>query len=307
MGWGCYKMNKIIVNLFFYVVFLSFGLSTGPQTIYVIQNASLLSNSSTGLAKSHYLNPANLVNLNGYVSFSNNNANFDLKGQKISLLNSSDDSNSLFSFESLSSSSIPIYGESTSDDGPEGYFDSYWYACEFSRIINMSDYFDLFKNITFGFKIKGYMYKLFTLKSSDYSISFGINKKINEQLKLGLVVNNIGVKKIDNLSNQISGTYDGREDYGVGVYYLVPNDLFGIAADFYFRNDVVVSKLAFESNFPIFNLSLGSTNYGSYKDFCYGFSLDLNNWNIEYGYLTYDDTGQKYLGNPSSIQISRKF
>ena len=118
------------------------------------------------------------------MSFSNNNANFDLKGQKISLLNSSDDSNSLFSFESLSSSSIPIYGQSTSDDGPEGYFDSYWYACEFSRIINMSNYFDLFENITFGFKIKGYMYKLFTLKSSDFSISFGINKKINEQLNL---------------------------------------------------------------------------------------------------------------------------
>tara|TARA_B100001094_G_scaffold190844_1_gene184780 strand:+ start:1455 stop:2357 length:903 start_codon:yes stop_codon:yes gene_type:complete len=300
-------MNKVIVNLFFSIIFFSLGLSTGPQTIYVIQNASLLSSSSTGLAKNHYLNPANLVNLEGYISFSNNNANFDLKGQKISLLNKSGDSNSLFSFESLNSSSIPIYGESTSDDGPEGYFDSYWYACEFSRIINASNYFHLFENVTFGLKIKGYMYKLFTSKSSDYSISFGFNKKINEQLKLGLVVNNIGVKKIDNLSNQISGSYDGREEYGVGIYYLAPNDLFGVATDFYFRNNEVVSKLAVETNFPIFNLSLGSTHYSSYKDFCYGFALDLNNWKIEYGYLTYGDTGQKYLGNPSSIQISRIF
>ena len=300
-------MKKLSLSMFFCIIFFSQGFGTGQQTIYVIQNASLLQNSSTGLASNHYLNPSNLKNLESYISFSNNSAIYDLEGQKISLLNNLDGNNFLFSFESLNSSSIPIYGNSASDENPEGYFDTYWYAFEYAQNVNLSNYFDKLENIAFGLKIKGSMYKKFTLKESDFSISLGFSKSISKQLQLGLVVNNLGMKSWSTSVNQSSGSYDGSAELGVGVNYLTSNDLINIAADLYSRNNVLISKFSVATNLPIFNLSFGTTHYENYKDFCYGFSIELNNWKIVYGYLSYGYNQQKPLGNPSSIQFARKF
>ena len=307
MGWSCYKMKKTVINMFCYIVFFGLSLCTGPQTIYLIQNASLLKNSSTGIAKNHYLNPANLENIDSYISFSNNSAIYDLDGQKVSLLNNLDGTNFLFSFESLNSSSIPIYGDSASDENPEGYFDSYWYAFEYAQNVNLSSYFNKFKNIAFGFKIEGSMYKMFTAKSSNYSFSFGFSKALTKQLELGLVINNLGMKNRGNSVDQFSGLYDGSAELGVGINYLTPNELFDFVADVRLRNNILLGKFSINTRFPVFNLSFGSTQYDNYKDFCYGFSLDLNNWKIFYGYLSYGYNDQKPLGNPNAIELTRKF
>ena len=76
-------MKKIIK----YMILFSLGFSTGPQTMYVIQSASLLGSSSTGIALNHNLNPANIELYDKHISFSKNNSIYDLEGQKISYLN----------------------------------------------------------------------------------------------------------------------------------------------------------------------------------------------------------------------------
>ena len=164
-------MIQQVSHIIFYILLLSAVFSIGPKSVYVIQNAALLSTSSTGIAKNHYLNPANLRNQSNYISFSNNNLIYDLKGQKFSFVSSSSNNNFLFSFESMKSTNIPIYGNSSSDESSEGYFDSYWYACEFGQNFSLNNFFKNAKDFSFGFKIRGSIYKLFTTKESDYSIN----------------------------------------------------------------------------------------------------------------------------------------
>ena len=145
-----------------YIIFFSLALCTGPQTIYVVQNASLLANSSTGIAFNHNLNPANLVFNNKYISFSKNNSIHDLDGQKISISNILNEKKSFFSFENLSSSSIPIYEDSApTDDNPIGYFDTYWYAVEFSQSFKLNKYFHK-SNIMLVYKIRKIIFNNFS-------------------------------------------------------------------------------------------------------------------------------------------------
>ncbi len=299
-------MIQKFLHIIFYIPLLSVVFSIGPKSVYVIQNATLLSTSSTGIAENHYLNPANLKNQSIYMSFSNNNLIYDLKGQKFSFVSSLSNNNFLFSFESMKSTNIPIYGYSSSDESSEGYFDSYWYACEFGQNFSLNNFFKNTKDFSFGFKIRGSIYKLFTAKESDYSINLGFIKKINKQIDIGFVVNNLGMKNGRSLYNHNS-TLDSFEEFGVGVSYLSPNNTFSILSDLYFRDDDLVHKLAVKTNFSMFNFSIGTTHIDSYKDFCYGLSINLNNWEIIYGYLVYGDDEQNTLGSPTSIQFSAKF
>jgi len=283
---------------------LSFCYNTGPQTIYVIQNASLLGSSSTGIALNHNLNPSNIGFLDEHISFSENNSIHDLSGQKISFLSILNDRKSFFSFENLSSSLIPIYGNTPSDDFPLGYFDVYWYALEFARSINLNQYFKIKSNIVLGYKIKANLYKLFTDKASSYYLDLGLNKKINDKLNFGMVINNIGNKK-ENISNdQISGAYNNDIVLGIGFNYKILNDLASIASDIYYRNNEMIRKISINTNFPYLNFVLGNTAYGNYHDFSYGFSLDIKGWNFVYGYLSLENPE---IGNPKSIQIIRNF
>ena len=287
-----------------YIVLLTLGLATGPQSIYVIQSAYLLSNSSTGIAVNHELNPANVDFSNQYISFSKNSLIYDLEGQKTAFLNSLNGKYIYFSFESLSSLSIPIYGENPSDDTPEGFFDSYWYALELAQTLNLNNYFSLNSSIQLGYKLKASLYKLFASKQTNFSIDIGLNKRINSQLSLGFVINNIGLSKNDINQNQNSGIYDGRSELGIGVHYLTPSEIVKISGDLYYRNNNFINKFSLETNFPILNLSMGTTAYDGYKDFCYGFIFDLKGWSFIYGYLSFENSN---LNSQKSIQIKRKF
>ena len=284
-------------------MFFSLGFSTGPQTIYVIQNASLLGSSSTGVALSHNLNPANIELYDTYVSFSKNNSIHDLEGQKISFLNILNNKKSFFSFENLSSSSIAIYGDSPPpDDEPIGFFDVYWYAVEFSQSMKFK-YFEK-NDIRFGYKFQANLYKLFTSKSTDYSFSFGLSKKINNQLNVGLVVNNLGAESSGAIGDQISGTYDGNIAYGIGLNYNMVSAPINISSDVYYRNNKIINKFSIKTDFPYLNLVFGKTIYSGYNDFTYGININFKGWKFIYGYLSYKDNS---IGNPRSIQITRQF
>ena len=286
-----------------YVLFISLGLSTGPQTMYVIQNASLLANSSTGIALNHNLNPANIVFNDKHVSFSKNNSIYDLEGQKISILNIFNGKKSFFSFENLSSSSIPIYEDSPPiDDNPIGYFDTYWYAVEFSQSFEFNNFFQL-SDIMFGYKIKANLYKLFSDKSTDYSFDVGFRKKINNRIDIGFVLKNLSGES-SGVNNQISGIYDGNISYGLGLNYNIPNAYVHISSDIYYRNSNFVNKVSLKTDFPYLNLIFGKTIYSGYSDFSYGLNLDFGGWTFVYGYLSLNDNT---IGNPSSIQILREF
>ena len=302
---GRHSYSLIFMKFFLiYIIFLALSFCTGPQSIRVIQNAYLLGNSATGLALNHNLNPANIEYGFAQASFSKNNSIYDLEGQKISFLNKSNKRKIFFSFESLSSSSIPIYDETTSDDNPLGYFDTYWYALEVSQSIKLNDFIDIGAGINLGYKLKASLYKLFTKKTSNYTIDLGLSKKINENISLGFVINNIGSENVSSFGSQISGTYDGKSEVGFGMNYLMSNKLVNIASDVYYRNNKIVNKISIETDFPIFNILMGKTFYKGYEDFCYGFSIDFFDWVFTYGYLSFDDP---VLGDPHSIQIIRKF
>lgn len=290
-------------NIIKYIIFFSLGLCTGPQTVYVVQNASLLANSSTGIALNHNLNPANIVFNDKYISFSKNNSIHDLEGQKVSILNTFNGEKTFFSFENLSSSSIPIYEDSPPpDDNPVGYFDTYWYAVEFSQSFKFNKDFDP-SNIILGYKIRANLYKLFTEKSTNYSFDIGFRKKINNRLDIGLVLNNVGGESF-HINNQVTGAYDGKVAYGLGVNYNIPNAYIHISSDVYYRNSKVINKISLKTDFPYLNLVFGKTVYSGYSDFSYGLNLDLAGWKFVYGYLSFNDNA---IGNPSSIQIIREF
>ena len=73
-------------KIFFYLIFSSIIWCMGVQTMYVPQSASLLANSSTGIAQHYSINPANVYRTEQFFSFSKNDWFIDTKGQKISYL-----------------------------------------------------------------------------------------------------------------------------------------------------------------------------------------------------------------------------
>ena len=84
----------VTFSAFIYAILLfliiGIALPIGLKALIIPQTATLIGNSSTGIAHYPALNPANHYNANSNFSFSNNNWFADLKGQKISLLTNSE-------------------------------------------------------------------------------------------------------------------------------------------------------------------------------------------------------------------------
>ena len=128
-------MNKII----YYSILLEMIFCLGIKSLYIPQNAILVGTSSTGLAISPELNPANICLNKSFFSFSNNDWLANVKGQKISMLFQSKlfFDNSYMSMETLNSKNIEIRDNTHTDD-PLGYFGAYWYAFEFAQSKHLS-------------------------------------------------------------------------------------------------------------------------------------------------------------------------
>jgi len=285
-------MNKII----YYSILLEMIFCLGIKSLYIPQNAILVGTSSTGLAISPELNPANICLNKSFFSFSNNDWLANVKGQKISMLFQSNQffDNSYMSMETLNSKNIEIRDNTPTDD-PLGYFGAYWYAFEFAQSKNLNNYFRD-KNFSIGYKMKLNLSKLYFSKMYGYTIDVGLTKKINKKINFALVIKNMGKQFSDDLYA------DDNKLYAFGVNYIMKK--IKISSDIYYENDGINMKYALETMFNYFNLFFGSSNADSYDSFSYGFSINAGNWSLLYGAL---ENKNSTFENPISIELRKYF
>ena len=289
-------MKKII----FYFIFSSLLLCMGVQTMYVPQSASLLANSSTGIAQHYSVNPANVYKTGQFFSFSKNDWFVDTKGQKISyLFKTKNNHKSYFSVETLINDKIPIYG-TVANDSPLGYFDTYWHSVEYSQAYHLDKLFDLKTNILIGYKIKLNLSKLYAKNIINYSFDVGFNKLFSENFSLGFVVNNLS----SNFSSSTNNLYSDNPFPGIGLNYKIPKAYLDFSIDLLYRNNYYIKKVSLNTLFSYANVILGLSEADNYSDFSYGISFTFKDWKIIYASLIHEDSS---LGTPTSIEISKYF
>ena len=288
-------------KLFFYFTFNSFLLSMGIQTMYVPQSALLLANSTTGIAQHYSINPANVYNKEQFFSFSKNNWFENTQGQKFSYLFKTNKNNkSYFSIETLINDNIPIYGSSASDDGPIGYFETYWYSVEFSQAYLLDRILNMETDILIGYKLKLNLSKLYAKNITNYSFDLGFRKSISENFSLGFVVKNLS----SNFSSSTNDLFDDNPFFGIGVNYDIPKAYLGFAVDLLYRDDYFIKKASINTLFSYVNVVLGIMESDNKSNFAYGMSFSFKDWTIIYGSQIHEDSS---LDSPNSIEISKHF
>ena len=281
------------IRLILFCLFFNFLFPIGLRALIIPQTASLLSQSGAGISYSAEVNPALLFNQDPYVSFSKNIWFGGISGQKISLLSNN---KTYISFETLSVTDIELRDEIASDS-PIGFFGAYWYAIELNRSIQLRS--NIINQLSLGYKVKINLSKLYTETMKGYSIDFGINKEINNNLSLGLVIKNFGKEYSDNL------TANSSPIYGLGSRYIFENYKLILISDLISQDNEIFLKLATQTNLPFgLNFILGGTYSNNYKDLSFGVKVDLNGWSLIYGNLNHDNS---ILGNPTSIEIKKYF
>jgi len=274
----------------------------GIQTMYVPQSASLLANSSTGIAQHYSINPANIYNTEQFFSFSKNDWLVDTKGQKFSyLFKTKNNYKSYFSVETLINDEIPIYG-TVANDEPIGYFETYWYSMEYSQAYRLDDLFNFKTDLLIGYKIKLNLSKLYAKNITNYSFDIGLKKSFNKKLSLGFVINNLS----SNFSYSINeeDLYSDSPFPGLGLNYKIPEAYLDFSIDLLYRNNYYLKKISLNTLFSYANVIVGFSESDNYNDFSYGISFTFKDWNIIYASLIHEDSS---LGTPTSIEISKYF
>jgi len=291
-------------KIFCLIIVINFAFAIGLRALIIPQNAILLATSSTGIAYNFNLNPANLYQENNFFSFSSNNWLVDIKGQKVSMLyNTNNGKNpSYLSMESLTDDNIELRGE-IPNDTPLGYLGAYWYAVEFGQTLDLKQLNNNI-NFEFGYKIKINYSKLYTSSMYGYSIDLGMNKQINEYNSIGLVVKNLGKEFSSSIDVEDNIFLNKGTSYGIGLISHIPKIYISLITDVYLQDSTVLKKISIKTELPFFNIYIGQSKSKTYKDIGWGFSVDLSNWMLSYGTIKNDNSA---LGNPSSIELTRKF
>jgi len=261
----------------------------GIKALAVPQSALLLAKSGAGISNSMYINPALVSKQYPHVSFSKNEWFGDLEGQKISILL---ENYSLLSFESLSVDDIELRDE-IANDTPIGFFGVYWYAWELNRQIKLKN-----DRFSIGYKLKFNFSKLYTDTMHGYTLDVGAIRELNNQLRLGFVIKNIGNESMKSLR---AGTIP---IVGIGVSYITLNNKLLVISDLLSQDNNNLLKIALETKLQYLNFILGGTLSDNYNDVSFGIKLDYQGWSLGYGNLNHDNP---ILGNPTSITLTKYF
>ena len=271
------------------IVSINILFCLGIKALAIPQSALLLAKSGAGISNSMYINPALISKQYPHVSFSKNEWFGDLEGQKISILL---ENYSLLSFESLSVENIELRDE-IANDTPIGFFGVYWYAWELNRQIKLKN-----DRLSIGYKLKFNFSKLYTDTMHGYTLDVGAIRELNDQLKLGFVIKNIGNESMKSLR---AGTIP---IVGIGASYITLNNKLLIISDLLSQDNNNLIKIALETKLQYLNFILGGTVSNNYNDVSFGVKLDYQGWSLAYGNLNHDNP---ILGNPTSITIIKHF
>ena len=271
------------------IVSINILFCLGIKALAIPQSALLLAKSGAGISNSMYINPALVSKQHPHVSFSKNEWFGDLEGQKISILL---ENYSLLSFESLSVDDIELRDE-IANDTPIGFFGVYWYAWELNRQIKLKN-----DRFSIGYKLKFNFSKLYTDTMHGYTLDVGAIRELNDQLRLGFVIKNIGNESMKSLR---AGTIP---IIGIGASYITLNNKLLVISDLLSQDNNNLLRIALETKLQYLNFILGGTLSNNYNDVSFGVKLDYQGWSLVYGNLNHDNP---ILGNPTSITLIKYF
>ena len=279
----------MLIKVLFILLSFNLSLCIGLKALVIPQSASLLSTSGTGICYSYEVNPALLFADNSSISLSRNSWLGGVSGQKISYIFNK---RNYISFESLSINDLELRDE-IATESPIGFFGAYWYAVEVNKSYDLG-----VNNLTFGYKIKLNYSKLFSESMHGYSIDLGLNRKLNQNLNIGILLKNIGREFASNLR------VENNILFGVGIRYNLSDLKLILLSDYLIYDENNFLKFSAITNLPYLNFIAGGTYSDNYKDLSFGIKLDYKKWELVFGNLNHNNA---ILGNPSSVEVIKIF
>ncbi len=289
-------MKKILVYI---ICLFNFSWSIGVESLIIPQRASILALSGSGIAGNIDIgiNPSSIES--PYLGFSNNTWLAGVTGQKSTWIFEGK-ANRFISFESMGIDDIEYHSDNDSD--PEGYVSANWFAVDFGSKIN----FKQSENFQLGYNIKFNYSKIYMDNSWGYSFDLGATHSIDDHLRIGYIIKNIGAQYYNSQDNDQLDPY-----IGIGFAHdvnILKSELFFIDLSYYV--DIItyqeneIFKLGLTTKLPFINLMIGSSYANGYRDMSYGLSFKAKKWMLVFGNLNHENPA---LGNPQSIELRKYF
>ena len=262
----------------------------GYQGLVIPQNGEILSNAGTGIAGNidPVLNPAMQKIDVPYIQYSLNKWLGDLSGS-YTLFRWGKTVQKQVSIQTWNANDIPLYGDSPSTY-PIGQFGVHWTSAAFS----LSHHFNT--PYIFGLRLQTSYSHLFTESLSALTLDLGTFFPINNMLSIAGVMRNIGYEFNNNIKANLP------LEYGLGINCEIPFLKSSLLSDIlYNKSNGEEKRLAFVTNWKIFNINVGKSIAEKRNANSLGFSFNYRRWKINYGVYFHENS--TVLGMPRFLDV----
>mgnify|MGYP001222190238 CR=1 FL=1 len=192
------------MNILIYIIFLSFNLyPIGFDALNIPSNSMEMSLSGSGIAArySGAINPSGNINQSSLIGFSANKWMVEINGNSFYYI----DNGYQFTYSSFKVDDIELRNNIPSDT-PLDIIESNLLS------FGISKSFKIFKDFDFGIGTNFHYTQLFVDKFSTLTFDLGLQKPFLNNLRIGLLIKDIGINSLDIPTN-----------YGTGISYYIEN------------------------------------------------------------------------------------
>jgi hypothetical protein len=283
-------VRKIYIAIFVVPV-LSLASAIGMQGLLIPQSASILSTTGAGIAGNidPSLNPALEKITHPSLQFSLNRWLGEMKGSR-SVYYWGDKYPQHFSIQSWGAEDLELWDKNP-DNSPLGRFGVHLVSAAYS----LSHHFNT--PYRFGFKIQTHYSHLFTSNLTGLSFDFGSLVPLAENIKIGAVLQNVGV------SFKNSEKADFPLTAGLGVGINLPIIKSTLLADFLNVNSENEYRIGITTQWKWINFKAGRTLSENKNANALGFSFNYRRWQVHYGIYLHENS--PVLGTPIFLDVRR--
>ncbi len=284
-------MVRKIYRAIFAITAFSMASAIGMQGLIIPKSASILSTTGAGIAGNidPSLNPAMEEVSHPSLQFSLNRWLGEMKGSR-SVYNWGEKYPQHFSVQSWRAVDIELWDDKP-ENTPLGTFGVHWVSAAYS----MSHHFNT--PYRFGFKIQTHYSHLFTSNLSGLSFDFGGLFPLAENIKIGAVLQNVGVSFNNSSQTEFPLTA------GLGVGINLPLFKSTLLADFLSINSENEYRFGIATQWKWINFKAGRTLSENKNANAMGFSFNYRRWQVHYGIYLHENS--PVLGTPIFLDVRR--
>ncbi|MAV58934.1 MAG: hypothetical protein CMG07_03165 [Candidatus Marinimicrobia bacterium] len=274
-------MNKYVI-----ILWVQFVFSFGVESISLPHNAIEIASSNSGLANSQNIgfNFSNIGNTSKGFKISSINWYQNIKGGNIEY-HWSGKNHHYISLFNLSADDIDLR-YLTPSENPIDIFSIHHVLFSYGFGTKLKE------NIRIGIKTNLIYNQLYTDESTGYNFDFGLSYDYNNDLSLGIALNNLGIEKTKNES------LNYPLEAGIGISYHLKDIKSTFHSDFVYHeslsNDLAL-RLSSTTQISNFNFIAGLYHTSDKTEFSCGLTFRYRKFELDYGISFHQALGSPYI------------